>query len=242
MLIEKLLKVALLGSSWVMYLLLGLSVFSIGAMIERALYFRKRNDDVDELGEKLMQLLEQGDRQGAAELLKKSPSVEATILAPALRYLGSGSEALTDAIESSLIRVRMELERGSTLLGTLGNNAPFIGLFGTVIGVIIAFHQLGASQSSASMNAVMGGIAESLVATGVGLFVAIPAVVAYNLIQKRISDIESNVGAMAKDMTAFLKSTDGSHASGAPQSVPPKAATVGETLRELAAQAAGDAN
>jgi biopolymer transport protein ExbB/TolQ len=243
MLIEKLLKVALLGSSWVMYLLLGLSVFSIGAMIERALYFRKRNDDVDDLGEQLIKLLEEGDREGAAAVLRKSPSVEASILAPSLRYLDSGSDSVSDAIESALIRARMELERGSTLLGTLGNNAPFIGLFGTVIGVIIAFHQLGASQSSASMNAVMGGIAESLVATGVGLFVAIPAVVAYNLIQKRISDIESNVSAIAKDMTAFLKSTGTSRAHGAKESeTPPAARVVGETLRDLAAQAAFDAN
>jgi biopolymer transport protein ExbB/biopolymer transport protein TolQ len=93
------------------------------------------------------------------------------------------------------------------------------------------------------MNAVMGGIAESLVATGVGLFVAIPAVVAYNLIQKRIGDIESNVGAIAKDMTAFLKSTDSPRMSGAPQSeTPPAARVVGETLRDLAAQAAIEAN
>jgi biopolymer transport protein ExbB/TolQ len=236
MLVEKLLKVALLGSSWVMWLLLALSIFSIGAMIERALYFRKRNDDVDELGEKLIVLLEQGDHDGARMLLEKSPSVEASVLAPALRYLDSGPDAVADAIESGMIRARMDLERGSTLLGTLGNNAPFIGLFGTVIGVIIAFHQLGASQSSASMNAVMGGIAESLVATGVGLFVAIPAVVAYNLIQKRIGDIESNLTAIAKDIAAFLK-------SGAPQQaggdavVGSPAAPAASGLRELAADA-----
>src|SRR5262249_22711027 len=97
MLVEKLLKVALLGSSWVMWLLLGLSVFSIGAMIERALYFRKRNDDVDELGDKLLELLEQGDRDGADALLKKSPSVEASILQPAMRYLDAGADAVADA-------------------------------------------------------------------------------------------------------------------------------------------------
>ncbi len=205
MLVEKLLNVALLGSSWVMYLLLGLSVFSFGAMIERVLYFRKRGDDIDELGESLILLLEDGDTVGAAALLKKSPSIEASVLTAALRYLNGGAEAVADSVEGAMIRARVDMERGSTLLGTLGNNAPFIGLFGTVIGVIIAFHQLGAGQSSQSMNAVMGGIAESLVATGVGLFVAIPAVVAYNLIQKRISDIESNVSAILKDVTAYLK-------------------------------------
>jgi biopolymer transport protein ExbB/biopolymer transport protein TolQ len=237
MLVEKLLKVALLGSSWVMWLLLILSVFSIGAMIERVLYFRKRRDDVDELGEKLIELLEQGDQEGARKLLEKSRSVEASVLAPAMRYLDSGPDAFADVIESGMIRARMDLERGSTLLGTLGNNAPFIGLFGTVIGVIIAFHQLGASQSSASMNAVMGGIAESLVATGVGLFVAIPAVVAYNLIQKHIGDIESNLNAIAKDVSAFLKSGAPEQAGGDPIAAEPASPPAASGLRELAADA-----
>lgn len=227
MLVEKLLKVALLGSSWVMYLLLALSVFSIGAMIERILYFRKRDDDIEELGEQLIALLEKGDREGAAALLKKSPSVEASVLRAALRYLQAGADAVADAIEGAMIRARLDMERGSTLLGTLGNNAPFIGLFGTVIGVIIAFHQLGVSQSSGSMNAVMGGIAESLVATGVGLFVAIPAVVAYNVIQKRVSDIESNVAAIAKDLTAYLKADPAARAPLSDTPPAPEAALVG---------------
>jgi biopolymer transport protein ExbB/biopolymer transport protein TolQ len=205
-LIEKLLKVALLGSTWVMYLLLLLSVVSITTMIERWVFFRRRSDDVDELGEQLIALLQRGDRQGAAERLKKSRSVEAAVLLPALRYLDGSPDAIEDAVQSQMLRERRDMERGMTYMGTLGNNAPFIGLFGTVIGVIIAFQQLGTSQAAASMSAVMGGIAEALVATGVGLFVALPAVVAYNLVQKTIADIEDNVTAITKDITALLKS------------------------------------
>ena len=96
---------------------------------------------------------------------------------------------VSDVIESELETVRHELESGMTMLGTLGNNAPFIGLLGTVIGVIEAFHQLSDASNKGAMNNVMAGIAEALVATGVGLFVAIPAVVAYNIAQKKISDI-----------------------------------------------------
>jgi biopolymer transport protein ExbB/biopolymer transport protein TolQ len=208
-LIEKLLKVALLGSSWVLYLLLALSVFSIATMFERWLFFRRRDDDVDELGERLIALLGHGDVIGADALLKKSPAIEARVLESGLRYVESGPDAVADAMEGRMIRERRDIERGSTLLGTLGNNAPFIGLFGTVIGVIIAFHQLGASQSSASMANVMGGIAEALVATGVGLFVAIPAVVAYNIIQKTITEIEDNVASIGKELTALLKGGQG---------------------------------
>jgi biopolymer transport protein ExbB/biopolymer transport protein TolQ len=99
---------------------------------------------------------------------------------------------------------RRELERGMTLLGTLGNNAPFIGLFGTVIGVIVAFADLAEGTSKVAMDKVMGGIAEALVATGVGLFVAIPAVVAYNIFQKKIADIEDNVSSTSKRLCALL--------------------------------------
>ncbi len=92
------------------------------------------------------------------------------------------------------------------LLGTLGNNAPFVGLFGTVLGVIEAFHQLADSSNKAAMGNVMSGIAEALIATGVGLFVALPAVVAYNVAQKKIGDIESNAAAMGPaSSTAALK-------------------------------------
>jgi biopolymer transport protein ExbB/biopolymer transport protein TolQ len=97
------------------------------------------------------------------------------------------------------------MERGTTMLGTLGNNAPFIGLFGTVIGVIIAFQNLSSNQGNAAMGSVMAGIAEALVATAVGLFVAIPAVVAFNVIQKRTGEIESNVLSITKQISAILK-------------------------------------
>jgi biopolymer transport protein ExbB/biopolymer transport protein TolQ len=204
-LIEKLLKFALLGSSWVMYLLLALSVISIATMIERWVFFRRRGDDIDDLSEKLLGFLERNDAAGADALLKKSRSVEASVLTAGLRYWGRTPESIEDAISGEMLRERRELERGMTFMGTLGNNAPFIGLFGTVIGVIIAFQQLGTSQASASMGAVMGGIAEALVATGVGLFVALPAVVAYNIVQKAIADIEDNITAIMKDMTALLR-------------------------------------
>ncbi|MGC4067079.1 MAG: MotA/TolQ/ExbB proton channel family protein [Polyangiaceae bacterium] len=205
MLIEKLLKVALLGSSWVMYLMLALSVFSIGAIAERYWFFFKHRGNLAELTEKFLAMLERGEDRGARELLRKSKTIEAQVIEPALRFLPGGPDAVQDAVESELVNARLEMERGTTLLGTLGNNAPFIGLFGTIIGVIIAFQNLATTQANGAMGSVMAGIAEALVATAVGLFVAIPAVVAFNVIQKRISEIESNVTAITKSITAILK-------------------------------------
>lgn len=210
MLIEQLKKVALLGSEWVLYLLLVLSIVSFGTMLERYFYFRKRRADLGELRKELLNRLNADDVAGAEKYLEGHRAIEARIAREALRWAPGGPEALNDAVDSEIARVRKELENGSNFLGTLGNNAPFVGLFGTVLGVIIAFHHLGeAGQNSSAMGNVMAGIAEALVATGVGLFVALPAVVAYNLIQKRIGDIESGAVSLSKLISAYIKANPG---------------------------------
>ncbi len=204
MIVKYLLKIAMLGSSWVMYLLLVLSVASIGAMVERWWFFRKRGSDGEELGDELCRLLEEGEREQAQALLLASPTIEAEVLRASLRWAHGGPAALEAAIDGEMTKRRRDLERGMTLLGTLGNNAPFVGLLGTVIGVIVAFADLADGQNKVQMDKVMGGIAEALVATGVGLFVAIPAVVAFNVFQKKIGDIEDNVASISKRLCAFI--------------------------------------
>ena len=206
MLIERLMKLALLGSEWVLYLLLVLSVVSFSTMVERWIYFARKSGNAEKIRKELSDRFDQGDVEGAEKALSNDKSVQARIAREALRWLSGGPDALADAVEAELGRVRAELERGSNLLGTLGNNAPFIGLFGTVLGVIIAFHALGdAGGNSGAMGGVMAGIAEALVATGVGLFVALPAVVAYNTIQKKIGDLENESAWLVKLISAYAK-------------------------------------
>jgi biopolymer transport protein ExbB/biopolymer transport protein TolQ len=185
-----------------------LSIFSIGIMIERYIFFRVRQDDTDKLADQLVGRLRDGDVRGADQLLAKSPSVEAAVVRPALKWLDGGAGAVEEALEGEMRKRRRELERGMTAMGTIGNNAPFVGLLGTVIGVIDAFHLLGEGQNKEAMGHVMSGISEALVATGVGLFVALPAVVAYNVIAKKVNEIESNVGVIGKQLLAYLKTQD----------------------------------
>jgi biopolymer transport protein ExbB/TolQ len=206
--IERLSRVALLGSAWVLYVLFGLSIFSIGIMIERYIFFRARRDDVEKLADQLVGRLRDGDARSADQLLARSPSVEAAVVRPALKWLEGGPGAVEEALEGEMRRKRRELERGMTAMGTIGNNAPFVGLLGTVIGVIDAFHLLGEGQNKEAMGHVMSGISEALVATGVGLFVALPAVVAYNVIAKKVNEIEANVGIIGKQLLAYLKTQD----------------------------------
>ncbi len=205
MLVDRLLRVALAGSTWVLWLLLALSVVSFTAMLERWLFFRKHKDDFGALRSRVSRALADGDFSAASATLEKSPSIEARIVLSALAWKRGGPEAVSDAVESELGAAKKELERGTNLLGTLGNNAPFVGLFGTVLGVIEAFHQLSGGPAKAAMGNVMSGIAEALVATGVGLFVALPAVVAYNIAQKRIGEIENDALTLAKLVTAALR-------------------------------------
>src|SRR6266545_221225 len=143
MLIERLMRVALLGSEWVLYMLLLLSVVSFSTMFERWVYFRRRSGDLDRLRADVRKKLDVDDLEGVDQVLAKSRAVEARVAREGWRWLPGGPEAMSDAVESELAFVKKELERGTNLLGTLGNNAPFVGLFGTVLGVIIAFHALG---------------------------------------------------------------------------------------------------
>jgi biopolymer transport protein ExbB/biopolymer transport protein TolQ len=207
-LVERLTKAAVWsGSGWVMVLLLLLSVFSVYSALERVLFFRSKKDDTDALGDRVTDLLEQGDMDSAKKALAKSPSVEAQVILGALRWTRSTPEAFQDAVDAQMGKKKKELERGMNYLGTLGSNAPFIGLFGTVIGVLVAFQQLSEGTDKGSMNNVMGGIAEALITTAVGLFVAIPAVVVYNLFQKWVGDVEGNVSTMSKQITALMRAT-----------------------------------
>jgi biopolymer transport protein ExbB/TolQ len=205
MLIERLERVALLGSAWVLYLMILLSVLSISVMIERLVFFLKHSGDADRLGDKLIERLHADDRAGAEKLLRESNLIEAAVVRRALPWMDGGPASLSEALDAEMGRKRKDLDRGMTFLGTLGNNAPFIGLFGTVLGVIQAFHQLGEGQNKAAMGNVMSGIAEALIATGVGLVVALPAVVAFNVAQKRIGEIEGNVASIGKQLLALLK-------------------------------------
>jgi biopolymer transport protein ExbB/biopolymer transport protein TolQ len=212
--VEILLKVALLGGGWVLWLLLTLSVLSVGLVLERLWFFRRHaRSGGESLRAAVARVLEDGDPAGAERVLRESTSYEGRVLSPAFAYRKGGAKAFTDALESEMARRRRDLEAGTNFLGTLGSNAPFIGLFGTVIGVIVAFHELGSAAARAgAMGGVMSGIAESLVATGVGLFVAIPAVIAYNVMQKRIGDLEQDAISLGKLISAWIEANPESRA------------------------------
>jgi biopolymer transport protein TolQ len=203
-LMQKLVFVAPVIARIILYLLMALSVLSIGIIIERWWYFRKRRDDLDALSDELKRMLAAGDLVAVRKLISASPSVEAEILGEALTWYDSGPEAVEQILVKATRLRRKKFESGLLFLGTLGNNAPFIGLFGTVLGIVTAFRELGGNQMGAMGN-VMSGIAEALLATAIGILVAIPAVVFYNLFQKKGSEIEEHAAALGNVLIASMK-------------------------------------
>ncbi len=218
--VEQLMHVALLGSAWVLYLLFGLSIVSFAAILERVVFFRRNAKGARGLREALDHALAGDDVGDLESALRRFDSIEGETLRAALSFRRGGPEAFLEAVEAQLERGRAKLDRGLNLLGTLGNNAPFVGLFGTVIGVIEAFHHLGAGGANAAgMDNVMAGIAEALIATGVGIFVALPAVVAYNVGQKKSAEVEGETLSLGRLVAAWLRSSPTDTERAAPKAV-----------------------
>ena len=120
---------------------------------------------------------------------------------------GEEIEASKRALERAEAIVHAELKRGVSSLATIGSTAPFVGLFGTVVGIINAFKGI-STEKSTGLGAVAGGISEALVTTAVGLFVAIPAVWMYNYFSGRIEAFDVEMGNSSSElMDYFLKRT-----------------------------------
>jgi biopolymer transport protein ExbB len=198
-----------LHASWVMWILIVLSLASILLTVERALFFRSIRDDIRALSRELDGLLRAGRYREAIERLSRSPSAEAAAAVAGLRSADLGPISAEKAVAGALALERTRMERGLAFLGTLGNNAPFIGLLGTVIGIVEAFDVLGRPEAlsaagSLAPQGIMSSIAEALVATAVGLFVAIPAVGAFNYFQRRIAMIMARSEALTNVVLAHL--------------------------------------
>ena len=211
MIADKLLAFTLLGAGWVLWLLLALSVLSVAVMVERALYFGSRR--MSNVFPRLLELCLSGDLKSAATLAT-TDSMEAEVVRAAAGVVEGGTPAVEKAVQSIIDRRRLEYEKWLFVLGTLGNNAPFIGLFGTVLGIIRAFVDLAAANKSGggtNTASVMTGISEALVATAVGLLVAIPAVMAFNIFQRLLKRVIGRSNALGNAIASGLHLRNGSN-------------------------------
>lgn len=203
MLSEKLLSVTNLGVDWVLWLLIGLSIVSMGIAIERAIFYISRGvPDADGLAKMLLN----GDFKGVLAKIDGRKGLEAEVIRAAVENSAKGADAVDEVVASQLARSRLDYERRLAFLGTLGNNGPFIGLLGTVLGIIRASADLAAHPGASGVDLVITGISDALIATAVGLFVALPAVVMFNIFQRTMRGASQRATVLGRSVVANLKS------------------------------------
>ena len=191
------------GAEWVMYVLAALSVASVAVILERALFFRRQGRS---RAETVIPLLAHGRLDQALLEVEDQSGLEAQVIRAAVDAASGGPASVAEVVACTIRRERAAADRGLGFLGTLGSNAPFLGLFGTVVGIIKAFADLGiGTAKGAGAAAVMSGLSEALVATAVGIFVAIPAVVAFNGFNRRLKGAIARAEAIAHALASYLE-------------------------------------
>jgi biopolymer transport protein ExbB len=193
------------GSRWVLWLLIILSLAAVAVMIDRIWFFLQERPPRDRLSA-AVRAMRDGNPQVALGKLSGARSMEAAVVRVCLQHAADGASAVEDHKAAAIETERLRYEKRLAFLGTLGNNAPFVGLFGTVLGIIRAFHDLaGSAMQGQGTQAVMSGIAEALVATGVGLLVALPSVAMYNVLIRHVETATAGAEAMSREVIAYIK-------------------------------------
>lgn len=196
------------GAEWVMLILIVLSVVVMSIVLKRYMELARIKSQSDkfwnDLGNKWLagKDLSKWNTQ-VSVATSKYPSLEAETLV-ALQQAAAEKADLNSFAEAYIENRRIGLERSIGVLGTIGANAAFIGLLGTVLGIIRAFNDISTKGLSAGAETVTGGIAEALVATAVGLLVAIPAVVFFNLLNRKIQVVVRK----AYNLSALIQSVE----------------------------------
>lgn len=202
---QKLTGFAMMGATWIMWLLIGLSVGGVAVALERAIYLIRTSENMRKLKAQVLGLLRNGDLAGAKALLFKSPSNEARIISAGLEDPSDGSASAEERMSGAAQLARLRMERRLAFLGTLGANAPFLGLLGTVIGIVRAFHSLNDSAGKITTG-LMSEVGEALIATAIGILVALPAIAFFNTFQRVIKSRLARAEAFGKEVLALMKS------------------------------------
>jgi biopolymer transport protein ExbB/TolQ len=134
---------------------------------------------------RIKRALKSSDIERVIEICKDTRAPFSNVVCSGLELYGHPEKEISNAMEREITIETTKLERYTGVVGTIGNTAVYIGLFGTVLGIIRAFHDI-AAAGAGGMSIVIGGVAEALVCTATGLFVAIPAVIAFNYFTKKV--------------------------------------------------------
>ncbi|MBK8394795.1 MAG: MotA/TolQ/ExbB proton channel family protein [Leptospiraceae bacterium] len=184
------------------FILMGLaSILALAVGFERTVVFSRFAKTGEESIKSIIAKLRGKDIKGIEDLSKSSTNVYSRFAGFSAEHYNDGQEALNEMMSGKIIEEKIQLEKRLPILSTLGNNAPFLGLLGTVLGVIKAFNGLGTLGNSGA-EVVMKSISTALLATAAGLFVAIPVVMVNNYFSKKLKVIIQNLEIISKEFIA----------------------------------------
>lgn len=190
-----------LGESVIFICMAIASILALAVGFERAIIFSRFAKKGEQTLKEIINKLRGKDFKGLEEISQSSKNVYSRFTNFSLEHYQDGQEALTEMMAGKIIEEKIQLERRLPILSTLGNNAPFLGLLGTVLGVIKAFNGLGTLGNSGA-EVVMKSISTALLATAAGLFVAIPVVMVNNYFSKKLKVITQNLEIISKELIA----------------------------------------
>jgi biopolymer transport protein ExbB/TolQ len=207
---ETLFKIAEASANGIVLLMIIMSVISVSIMIERYVTLKKISSSSKGVAKEFKSVANDRNPMHTLATIEKltedTSSIEGRALDNGLKFVKSnGSEGLDDLFSFYKTVEKPGLEKNLNLLGTIASNAPYVGLLGTVMGIMKAFNDLANSPGQGN-EVVMAGIAHALVSTAIGLAVAIPAVVAFNHFQKKVALILGNIDAARDLCLAYIKS------------------------------------
>lgn len=188
-----------------MYVLILCSIMTIAVILQKSFRFMKiQKSDRRGILNIIKEKISSGDIEGAKIECLKDRNPYSNVLFSGLSQYGKSDSAIESAMEREIAEQVIELEEYTGIVGTIGNTAVYIGLFGTVIGIMKAFHDI-STMGQTGMSTVIIGVSEALIATATGLLVAIPSVIAYNYFMTKIERIMKEMQLGASELLDFLK-------------------------------------
>ena len=189
------------------FILVGCSILSLGIIIERCLYYRMRSKiKREEFMLYISEELEKNRVNSAIEICEATDTPFSKVVQIGLSFSEHDEKVIESAMERGVTTETTALEKFTSIVGTIGSTAVYIGLFGTVLGIIRAFSDMSKSGSG-GLSVVISGISEALICTAAGLCVAVPAVIAYNYFVKRVDGFVTDMELCASETLDLLMSS-----------------------------------
>jgi biopolymer transport protein ExbB/TolQ len=202
---EKIFAIAHYADQVVLVILVLMSIVSIGMIFERLITLKKIGSESERIRLRIKMALQTNSLQDFEDIAKDPTSIEGRAASQSMKHFKeSGKNGFEEVFNSFVLTEKPELEKYLSVLATIASNAPFIGLLGTVLGIMKAFNDL-AQSTDAGQQTVMAGISVALVATAAGLFVAIPAGIFYNYFIRKVKAIFTSLDSVKELGLAYAK-------------------------------------